>query len=63
MKMKEVIQITTENNIEEQYILEKFPEAVWFNLTGRTNFYLPSSESYKTEAEEVISEWEERNEK
>jgi hypothetical protein len=61
--MKEVIQITTENHIEEQYILEKFPEAVWFNLTGRTNFYLPTGESYKTEVESVILEWEERNEK
>ena len=61
MKMKTVIQITSETDIEEQYLLEKFPEAVWFNLGGRTNFYLPDGEEYRTEVEVAILEWEERN--
>jgi len=61
MKMKSVIQITSENDIEEQYILEKFPEAVWFNLRGITHFYLPDGEEYRTEVEAAILEWEERN--
>lgn len=61
MKMKSVIQITTEGNIEDQYILEKFPEAVWVSFRGGTNFYLPDGEEYRTEVEVAILEWEERN--
>jgi len=58
--MKHVIQITTESEIEEQYILEKFPEAVWVSLTGRTNFYLPAHEGNITDVESAILEWKER---
>jgi len=58
--MKLTIQVTTESNVEEQYILEKFPEAVWVNLTGRTMFFLPDNEGNRIEVEEVIQEWEER---
>ena len=60
MKMKSTIQVTTESDIEEQYILEKFPEAEWVNLTGRTMFFLPENEGNRTEVEEAITEWEER---
>ena len=48
MEMKQVIQITTNGNIEEQYILEKFPEAFWIPFHGGTNFFLPWSEGEKT---------------
>ena len=61
MKMKAVIQITTDDNIEEQYILEKYPEAVWINLSGRTLFFLNDDEYNRTEILEVITQWEERN--
>ena len=60
MKMKSTIQVTTESDIEEQYILEKFPEAVWVNLTGRTMFFLPDNDGNRTEVMEAITEWEER---
>lgn len=60
MKMKSTIQVITESNIEEQYILEKFPEAVWVNMTGRTMFFLPDNEGNRTEVEAAIMEWEER---
>jgi len=60
MKMKSTIQVTTESDIEEQYILEKFPEAVWVNLTGRTMFFLPENEGNRTEVMEAITEWKER---
>jgi len=58
--MKSTIQVTTESDIEEQYILEKFPEAVWVNLTGRTMFFLPENEGNRTEVMEAITEWKER---
>lgn len=60
MKMKSTIQVTTESDIEEQYILEKFPEAVWVNLTGRTMFFLDNNEMNKEEVKQAINEWEER---
>jgi len=41
MKVKRVIEIKTEDYLEEQYILENFPQAVWFNHHGNTMFYLP----------------------
>jgi len=58
--MKSTIQVTTESDIEEQYILEKFPEAVWVNLVGRTMFFLDDNEMNKEEVEQAIFEWEER---
>jgi hypothetical protein len=60
MKMKPVIQITSENNIEEQYLLERFPEAVWHHSGGLTRFYLPDGEEYRSEIKVAITEWEER---
>ncbi len=42
MKVRNVIEIKTEDYIEEQFILEKFPEALWFNYTGNIMFYLPN---------------------
>ncbi|MHA1700709.1 MAG: hypothetical protein ACTSWK_00430 [Promethearchaeota archaeon] len=41
MKVKRVIEIKTENYLEEAYILENFPQAVWFSCPGNTMFYLP----------------------
>ena len=62
MKMRSAVQITAENNIEEQYILGKFPDAVWVNLGEKTNFYLPDTEVNITEIMEAITDWKERNE-
>jgi hypothetical protein len=41
MKAKKVIEIQAESYIEEQLLLESFPEAVWFTGVGNTRFYLP----------------------
>ena len=58
MEQRTVIEITAESYIEEQLLLEKFPEAVWLNLSGNTRFYLP--ESSKEEVVSFIEECEER---
>ena len=58
MKQRTVVEITAESYIEEQLLLEKFPEAVWINLTGRTKFYL--NESSKEDVIDFIQECEER---
>ena len=59
MEYRTVVEITAEDYIEEQQLLEKFPEAVWINLTGAsTMFYL--AENRKQEVIEFIQELEER---
>lgn len=58
MKQRRVVEITAESYIEEQLLLEKFPEAVWVNLTGRTKFYL--DEVREEEVIEFMQECEER---
>jgi len=43
MKHKKVIQVIAENYEEEQYMLNKFPEAWWIasQVRGKTTFTLP----------------------
>jgi len=41
MKATKVIEIQAETYIEEQLLLEEYPEAVWFTGVGNTRFYLP----------------------
>ena len=54
MKAKEVIEIQAENYIEEQLLMEQYPEAIWFTGVGNTRFYLPYY--MKEEVEEKIEE-------
>jgi len=58
MRQRTVIEVTSENNIEEQMLLEEYPEAVWVNLDGNTRFYLP--EYRKEDVEKFVQECEER---
>jgi hypothetical protein len=41
MKTRKVIEIEADSYIEEQLIMEAFPEAIWFTGVGGTRFYLP----------------------
>ena len=54
MEAKKVIEVQTDNYIEEQLMLEAFPEAVWFTGVGNTRFYLP--EYMEEEVEQKIEE-------
>ena len=58
MRQRTVVEITAENHIEEQLLLEEYPEAVWVNLDGNTRFYLP--EDRKIEVVMFVDECEER---
>ena len=60
MKAKEVVEIQAESYIEEQILIEKFPEAVWFTGVGNTRFYLP--QFMKEEVDQMIVEREEGDE-
>jgi len=40
MEFKKMISIKAESSIEEQFLLSKFPDAVWIALDGGTNFYV-----------------------
>ena len=54
MEAKKVIEIQAENYIEEQILLETYPEAIWFTGDGNTRFYLP--EYMEEEVNEKIEE-------
>jgi hypothetical protein len=58
MKQRTVVEVAAESYIEEQLLLEKFPEAVWINLGGSTIFYL--DENSKQDVIDFIQECEER---
>jgi len=55
MKAKEMIEIQAEDYIEEQLLLEEFPEAIWFTGVGNARFYLPYY--MKEEIEEKIEKF------
>ena len=57
MQFKKMIAINAENYQEEQFLLSKFPDAVWINLDGGTVFYVP--EGMINEVLEVLREWKE----
>lgn len=58
MRVKEVIEIQTETYLEEQYILDKFPEAVWVSgVRNYATFYLPKSR--EKVVSKVLKEWDE----
>jgi hypothetical protein len=59
MKQRTVVEIQAENYIEEQLLLERFPEAIWINLSGNTMFFLP--EDMQEEVVSFIQECEERS--
>lgn len=58
MKHKTVIQITAESYEEEQYLLNKFPEAWWDDRQGLTVFYIPTTKM--DQVTEVVNEYKER---
>jgi len=43
MKQRAVIEIIAEDYDEEQFLLAKFPDAVFLNLEGVTRFYIQST--------------------
>jgi Ni,Fe-hydrogenase I cytochrome b subunit len=64
MKVRKVIEITTENYEEQSFILTKFPKA-WWNVIGPNvvKFYLPlTNESDMHIVESVLQEWRDFNE-
>jgi hypothetical protein len=60
MKLRSILEITTNSYIEQQYILSKFPQARWLTLDeSLTKFYVPY-ELY-SEVKTAIQEWEKNN--
>jgi hypothetical protein len=60
MRLKSKLEIETEDYNEQQFILNRFPQAVWVVIDeNRTKFYIPY-ELY-SEAKSTIKEWETKN--
>lgn len=60
MKINRIVQISTDTVEEEQFILNKFPEAWWVptNVRGVTTFNLPIQKEVLVR--EALNEYEER---
>ncbi len=57
MKRKVVIELESETYMEEQFLLDRFPDAVWLNFGGSTKFYVDVDE--KERVLEAITKWKE----
>lgn len=57
MKRRVVIEVESESYLEEQYLLDKFPDAVWLNMGGQTKFYMDIND--KERVLEALTEWKE----
>ena len=60
MKRKVVIQLESESYMEEQFLLDKFPDAVWLNISGSTKFYIDIDE--KERVLKAMTDWKELEE-
>lgn len=40
MKLRRVVEVVAFTNEEQQFILSRFPESVWFELDGNVRFYI-----------------------
>jgi len=58
MKHKKVIQVIAENYQEEQFMLNRFPEAWWDDRSGLMVFSI--SEDKEFEVQQAINEYKER---
>ena len=58
MKHKKVIQVIAENYQEEQFMLNRFPEAWWDDRSGQMVFSI--SEDKEFEVQQAINEYKER---
>lgn len=62
MKIKKVIQVTTDSLKEEQFLLIKFPEATWYPTgptSGVTFFF---DENKEEKVQKIVHEWQTLNE-
>lgn len=60
MRLRSKLEIETNNSAEQQFILNRFPQAIWITLDeNRTKFFLPY-ELY-AEVKSTIKEWEKNN--
>ena len=57
MKRRVVIEMESESYLEEQFLLDKFPDAVWLNMGGQTRFYMDIDE--KERVLQALTEWKE----
>ena len=58
MKYKMCYEVVADNYVEEQFLLSRFPDSIWFITENNTRFYI--SKKYKNELVDAIGEWKER---
>jgi len=59
MKVKRVVEVTTSSYQEEQFILSRFPESLWFPFYEKRKFYI--DEDRFQEVVDAVEEFNERS--
>lgn len=57
MKRRVVIELESESYMEEQFLLDRFPDAVWLNMGGQTKFYMDIDDKERVLG--AMTEWKE----
>ena len=57
MKRRVVIELESESYLEEQFLIDRFPDATWLNQGGNTTFYISIDDNDRVL--KAITEWEE----
>lgn len=61
MKYKTCYEVIAENYEEEQFLLSRFPESIWFITEKHVKFFIPKQDKQKII--ESIGEWKEQKKK
>lgn len=57
MKRSIVIELVSESYLEEQFLIDRFPDASWLNYGGNTRFYISIDDNDRVL--KAITEWKE----
>jgi len=58
MKYKMCYEVIADNYQEEQFLLSRFPNSIWFITEHHTKFFIPKAD--KQALVEAVGEWKEK---
>ena len=58
MKYKTCYEVIAENYEEEQFLLNRFPDSIWFITEKHVKFFIPKQDKQKIV--EAVGEWRQR---
>jgi len=58
MKYKMCYEVIADNYQEEQFLLSRFPDSIWFITESHVKFFIPKNK--KQELIEAVGQWKEK---